>query len=148
MKLVKYIGFFVILFAAFGCENNVVSPIPNAPVRLEFNILQDEPQLNAVGGLATFVVPKYAYEAFGYGGVVVFHDFEDRLVAFDLACPNEVNPQIRLNVDSIVGSAICPKCGAVFDIGYGYGYSVSEICKYPMKKYNVVESNYNVRVFN
>ncbi len=142
------IGCIVGMMALTGCKNNVVSPIPSAPVSLEFNILRDAPTLNAIGGVATFVTPKYVYQYLGYGGVVVFHDFEDRFVAFDLACPNEIDPNVRVNVDSIPGEAICPQCGAVFDIGYGYGYPMSGDCRYPMKQYNVFVANYDVRVYN
>ncbi|MGN0186513.1 MAG: hypothetical protein ACI392_02040 [Paludibacteraceae bacterium] len=139
----------VVLSAVFlsGCKNNVVSTIPSAPVSLEFNILRDAPTLNAIGGVATFVTPKYAYQYLGYGGIVVFHDFEDRFVAFDLACPNEIDPNVRVNVDSIP-EAICSKCGAIFDIGYSRGYPIAGECRYPMKQYNVMVANYDVHVYN
>lgn len=131
-----------------ACKTEVKTSVPSTRVSLEFNILRDAPQLNANGGVATFIKPKYRNQYLGYGGVVVFHDFEDRFVAFDLACPNEVDPQVRLNVDSIPGEAVCPQCGAVFDIGYGHGYPVAGNCRNPMRQYGVAVSNYDVHVYN
>lgn len=141
----------VLLLAAVSlaaCKTEVKTSVPSTRVSLEFNILRDAPTLNAIGGVASFVKPKYIGQYLGYGGVVVFHNFDDRFVAFDLACPNEVDPQVRLNVDSIPGEAVCPQCGAVFDIGYGHGYPVAGDCRNPMRQYGVAISNYDVHVYN
>ena len=142
------IGCIVGMMALTGCKNNVVSPIPSALVSLEFNILRDAPTLTVWPCVATFVTPKYAEQYLGYGGVVVIHTSEDRFAAFDLACPNEIDPNIRVNVDSILGEAICPQCGAVFDINYGRGYPIAGECRYPMKQYTVMVTNYDVLVYN
>ena len=149
MKKKCYIVFSLLLAMVFaGCKNQTTTSIPSTRVELEFNILREAPLLNAMGGVATFIKPRYSNEYVGYGGVVVFHNFDDSFAAYDLACPNEVDPQVRLNVDSIVGEAICPKCGAVFDIGYARGYPVQGDCKYIMRPYRISVSGYDVRVYN
>lgn len=110
---------------------------------------RDAPTLLSPGGVATFIKPKYVYQYVGYGGVVVFHNFEDTFVAFDLACPNEVDANVLLNVDSIPGEAICQLCGSIFDIGYSRGYPVAGPCKCPMRQYGVmVDATNNVHVYN
>ena len=149
MNASRYIVLLVVVALPLAaCKKEARTSIPSTRVSLEFNILRDAPQLNANGGVATFIKPKYRNQYLGYGGVVVFHDFEDRFVAFDLACPNEVDPQVRLNVDSIPGEAICARCGAVFDIGYGRGYPVAGDCQSPMRQYSLSVSGYDVRVYN
>lgn len=151
MNRTCHIAILSMLMLAFaGCKNQTTTSIPSTKVNLEFNILRDEPQLNAMGGVATFIKPKYDNQYLGYGGVVVFHSFDEAnpFVAFDLACPNEVDPQVRLNVDSIVGKAICTKCGAEFDIAYGRGYPTTDKCKNPMRQYSIYVSGYDVRVYN
>ena len=147
MKKNCYIVFSLLLATVFaGCKNQATTSIPSTKVELEFNILNEN--LNAPGTVATFIKPRYSNEYVGYGGVVFFHNFDDSFAAYDLACPNEVDPQVRLNVDSIVGEAICPKCGAVFDIGYARGYPVQGDCKYIMRPYRISVSGYDVRVYN
>ncbi len=143
--------YIVLLLVALlvGCKNQMTSSIPSTKVDFKFNILTDAPQLNANGGVATFIKPKYANQYLGYGGVVVFRNFEGAsFAAFDLACPNEVDPQVRLNVDSIPGEAICMQCGAVFDIAYSRGYPISDNCKSPLRPYSLTVSGYEVHVYN
>lgn len=148
MKTNRYI---VLLLVALlvGCKNQTTTSIPSTKVDFKFNILTDAPQLNANGGVATFIKPKYVNQYLGYGGVVVFRNFEgSSFSAFDLTCPNEVDPQVRLNVDSIPGEAICPQCGAVFDIAYSRGYPIAGNCKSPMRQYSLTVSGYEVHVYN
>ena len=129
-----------------ACTTNAVSPIPYAPVSLEINIMQDAPELNVIGGVAEFTETWKAYQYLGYGGIVIFHNFDDQFVAFDMACPYEVDKDIPVSV-GMSGQAVCPQCGSTYEIGYSQGYPIKGPSQLPMRQYNVATSGYDIRVY-
>lgn len=61
----------------------------------------------------------------GYGGVLLVCDMLGSPQAYDLSCPVEVKPDIRVEVNEYGGEAVCPKCGSRYDVFMGYGRPVS-----------------------
>lgn len=57
----------------------------------------------------------------GYGGLLLVGDVYGNPVAFDLACPVEASPTIRVMVDYEHNDAYCPVCGSSYDIFSGWG---------------------------
>ena len=135
-----------VIYFLGGCTTNVESPIPNSAVSLEINILRDSPELNIIGGVGEITSTFRPYQYLGYGGIVIFHNFDDKFVAFDMACPYEVDRTTRVSVN-MAGQAVCAKCGSTFDLGYSSGFPVKGPSKYPMRQYHVAMSGDNLRIY-
>jgi nitrite reductase/ring-hydroxylating ferredoxin subunit len=120
-----------------SCDSfNRKSPIPDTPVSMELYILRDAPELNTIGNYKFFTKPPYINQYIGYGGILLFHDFNDEISAFDLACPHEANCSIR--VDSINSSIVtCRKCKTSYDVSFGFGLPINGVSKYGLRKYKV-----------
>ncbi len=74
------------------------------------------------------VPSDYPYQAMsytGYGGVLLCSDIHGMPVAYDLSCPVEVRPDVRIVVDEDLQKAVCPKCHSIYDIFTNYGSPVS-----------------------
>ncbi|MDR1592291.1 MAG: hypothetical protein LBS16_05350 [Prevotellaceae bacterium] len=139
----------VIMLLGTGCNGVGKHPIPDVPVYLDINITRDAPELNALGGYKEFIEPTNINQALGYGGIIIIRTFEDAMCAFDLSCPHEASPTVRLIPDN-VGQARCSVCQTVFNIGYGTGFAVSGIARFPLKQYavNWSYSTGNITVYN
>ena len=61
----------------------------------------------------------------GYGGVLLVGDILGRPVAYDLSCPVENRPDIRIKVDEQTNDAYCEHCHSRYDIYSNYGTAVS-----------------------
>lgn len=61
----------------------------------------------------------------GYGGVLLVGDMFGQPQAYDLSCPVEVKPDIRIEVDMDAANAHCPVCGSTYDIFMGIGHPIS-----------------------
>lgn len=57
--------------------------------------------------------PDYSYT--GFGGLLMTCDVASQLHVFDLACPVERQPDVRIVVRDD-NFAHCPKCGSVYDV--------------------------------
>ncbi len=75
------------------------------------------------------------FQYIGYGGLLFYHTFDDEIVVFDLACPYEVNPEIRVDSITIIGEAICRKCHSVYDIANGTGAPLKGVSTHYLRKY-------------
>lgn len=86
----------------------------------------------------------------GYGGILLVGDLFGYPLAYDLACPFEAKPDIRVYVDNDEHDAVCPVCGSTYDVFGGYGRAVSGPAAergYGMTRYRVIEGdglNYRV----
>lgn len=89
--------------------------------------------------------------ATGFGGVLLiegldpFNNLGAYPLAYDLACPVERQPNIRVIIDSENYVAFCPECGSVYDVTMGAGGPIggpaySGEYKYGLKMYRVVPS--------
>lgn len=68
-----------------------------------------------------FTVTTYT----GYGGILLVCDYFNNPLAYDLSCPFEAKPDIRIKVDTEHLDAVCPVCGSTYDIFEGYGRPTS-----------------------
>ena len=87
----------------------------------------------------------------GYGGVLLVGELYSGMpIAYDLSCPYEARPDIRINVDNDAHDAICPVCGSTYDIFGGQGRPTSGPAAergYGLTRYRVFEGgalNYRV----
>lgn len=61
----------------------------------------------------------------GYGGVLLVSDINGMPRAYDLSCPVENKPDIRVAIDMETTDAVCPKCGSHYDVFVNYGSPTS-----------------------
>lgn len=86
----------------------------------------------------------------GYGGVLLCGDIYGNAIAYDLACPYEAKPTIRVEVDNEAHNAYCPVCHSTYDIFAGDGRATSGPAAeraYGLTRYHVYEGgvmNYRV----
>lgn len=88
----------------------------------------------------------------GYGGILLVGDLYGNPLAYDLACPYEVNPQIRVVVNEDTHDAACPVCGSTYDVFGGDGRPTSGPSAekgrgYGLRRYKVIDGgamNYKV----
>lgn len=130
-----------------GCENNNINtknPIPESPVNYSLNIMRDAPSLD-IQGNSIAITDIYDYnQRIGYSGLLIVHGLDDAFYAFDLCCPHEHKRDVKVEPSMII--ARCPVCGTVYDIGFGTGYPNSGPSEYPLKRYTVTTSGYNLRI--
>jgi hypothetical protein len=127
MKRIICTGWLICL--CFSCEKEEYSNIPYAPVNL---MLYDYEMMQLAGSPSylAFTQPKNAGDQLGYGGILVVHglDFNatPNYYAYDLACPVEAQRNTRIRPDSLNSgiTAVCSRCGSVFNIASG-GYPES-----------------------
>lgn len=138
--VLKYLLFIALLPAlAGGCDDNYRSSIPNVPVYMELNLTAQYPIFkNSTNQSLTFIkgkttgVPESAYT--GFGGLLVYTGLDSEYYAFDMACPYEAEPTVRVYPNE-TGQAICEKCGSVYEIGFGIGNPSSGPAKEVLKRY-------------
>lgn len=139
-----------------SCESVDSERIPTANVMLNFNTI-GQWQIYGVSGAGetrNFIrqlgqpagYPYTVAEQTGYGGVMLVADPLGDYIAFDLACPVEVKPDIRVDHDPSAekaGIVKCPKCGSTYDI-YNHGTPTSGEAlrlKYGLQQYRVFVGN-------
>ena len=86
-------------------------------------------------GAVTIVEPPTETSAIGYAGVLIVHGLlPNQFYAYDLSCPVENSPIIR-----IVGhdplNVRCPKCQTKYDVLSGSGAVLSGSGRSPLRKY-------------
>jgi nitrite reductase/ring-hydroxylating ferredoxin subunit len=130
-----------------SCEDEYVSPIPYREVYLTLDLTSRDYKLKVPWQTDTFTVYRKdlaATDRLGYGGIIVINGYGEgniNLFAYDMACPNESNPLIRVEQYNTL-YARCPKCGAVYDIAYGNGNTVSGSKNY-LKVYRISRTGEN-----
>lgn len=129
---------------ASGCHKADDTRIPAMPVRIN---LADAGMWNAYGvsgfGLwrefilqqpSTVVPAGFPYSQdsrTGFGGVLLIGGMDpftgntSTPLAYDLACPVERKPDIRVVVDAETFMAVCPECGSRYDVTMAAGVCVS-----------------------
>ncbi len=126
----------VILLLLFSCSDIDKSSIPDSVVYLERNINSEAIELRTIGGYRAYPSPEIYGDAVGFGGIVVIYGFNEQFYAFDLACPHEVDREIKV-VPNDAGQAVCETCGSVFSLGYGSGNRLSGPAQEGLRRYNV-----------
>ena len=146
-----YRRFVILLFATgllFACEQPIISPVPSAPVSLKIDLSYADSDLVPALAAKSFTEPRLATDRLGFGGVLVVHGYNFNGVldylAYDLACPNEVDRNVRIVPDD-GGKARCPKCGSVYVTMWGMGTpEAASVSKYPLRSYQVRSVGNNV----
>lgn len=75
----------------------------------------------------------------GFGGVLLMMGI-DMPMAYDMACPVEINPNVILSINADNFEAVCPKCGSRYNPLTGDGGPVAGVAinnKVGMRKYRV-----------
>ena len=118
-----------------GCHNVDDDRIPYMPVHLTF-VTQGDWVTYGVGGAVearSFIKPSepagFPYttlSATGFGGLLIVCDYNGDYRAYDLACPVEVRPNVRIRpvLNSGEPRGECPVCHSTYDI-FRYGGPLS-----------------------
>ena len=135
------------LLCLISCENEDQRRIPEASVYMELNLATSYPTFRySVNDTLVFTHPRNGHptDRVGYGGILVYtfvNGTDLNYCAFDLCCPNEVNPNIRIYPNDR-GEAVCKSCGTVYQLLTGTGMVISGPSKWNLKRYKVQLSGY------
>ncbi len=141
------------LLLASGCEHIDNKTLPNYTVRIDLGnyALWNTYGVIGMGDYRIFNRDKRIPNNFpynvntytGYGGVLLMMGMEAPM-AYDLACPVEISPEVTLSIDANNFDAVCPRCGSHFNPLTGAGGPVSGVAiknKVGMRQYRVYPSN-------
>lgn len=153
-------GLFALLTALMmtGCNEVDSSRIPAYRVQIVFNAGQwDSFGVFGLGEHREFIRETRTPSNFaftettftGFGGVLLFYGMdpftgEGRPLAYDLACPVECKPDIRVVVDDNTLNAVCPVCGSHYNIYMSGGVATegpAATYRYQLRNYVVVPYN-------
>lgn len=95
--------------------------------------------------------PYSQQSATGYGGVLLISGMDpfttatDLPLAYDLSCPVEVKPDIRVEIEGDLYEAVCPVCGSHYDVTMGGGAPLSGPAatgdyRYGLRRYRCIPS--------
>lgn len=159
----RLIGWLLAVYALCGCNTVHDDRIPSMPVNIDLSTLA---LWNAYGveGYGEFRIfvrelgqPRnfdyLAKTATGYGGVLLIggvNPFTLESVvpmAYDLACPVECKPNVRVSVrqEELVPLAVCSECGSTFDITERAGAPLSGPAlseKFGLRRYECRQTQY------
>lgn len=134
-KLIPVAAAVFMALCGFGCKGLHDDNVPAYPVYIAFPTSADWDLYGVKAALDTRIFIKaervpsnYPWTALtetGCGGVLLACDILGDPVAYDLACPVEASPKVRLSVDRTELVARCAKCGSTYDIFQNYGYPLS-----------------------
>lgn len=142
----------LILFCALSCTQTEHSYFPSYPVYLELDLTFEDKDLNGVMAYKEYILGKTSglfgsRDRTGLGGVLVYHSV-DGYHAYDLACPNETQASVRVEMDDDAIYAICPKCGSKYNVFEGYGSLVEGPATSGLKQYQTALSGTKLYVTN
>lgn len=142
----------IITLAVTACHSVDDERIPYADVRVTFRTIGDWHLYGVSGGdTRRFILtereslpagfPYSVGSRTGYGGLLLTMDAMGNVVVFDLACPVEVKPDIRIYVPEGETFAQCPRCGSTYDIFTNHGNPRSGPANehgYALTRYSVI----------
>lgn len=136
-----------------GCDSVDDSRIPYSEVRLTFPTVGDWHIYGVQGDAAaarSYILtdrervpagfPFTALSRTGYGGILLAADVMGDLHAFDLACPVEIRPTVRISIDTDHLCGRCAVCGSTYDIFSNAGMPLSGPAQelgYALQRYSV-----------
>lgn len=132
------------LFFHLSCTDEYDNRIPLYPVRLDLDLTHKDRELKAVLAYKEYTdgnINHTQQEKRGFGGILVVHTTsnENEYVAFDRACPYEVQANVVVEVSEDVRFATCPVCGSKYEIGIlGTGGPHEGVSKYGLRRYNTI----------
>lgn len=137
-----------------ACESVDDDRIPYAEVRLTFHTVGEWNLYGVQGDAAssrTYIFngtervpsnfPYTTLDRTGYGGLLLVTDIMGDLHAYDLACPVEMRPNVRVAVSEEELVARCPSCGSTFDVFQNRGNPMTGPAHdrgYALKRYSVI----------
>lgn len=123
------------LLVTTACVERSEPTTPPAPVYLHLSLQASAYRpLASPGGMVRITTPTTITERIGYGGVAVVRSLtEMRFYAYDLACPHEARPAIRVEEYDL--QLRCPSCGSTFEVVYGSGAPTSGPARAPLRSY-------------
>ena len=131
----------LILFCALSCSKTEHSYFPSYPVYLELDLTFEDKDLNGVMAYKEYILGKTsglgATERTGLGGILVYHSV-DGYHAYDLACPNETQASVRVEMDD----------DAIYNVFEGYGSLVEGPATRGLKQYQTALSGTKLYVTN
>lgn len=146
----KYVVSLLLALLFASCEDVDDDRIPPYSVYIQF-LSQADWNVHGIAGACQYKYfikesripsnfPWTALTETGFGGVLLVTDVHGNPQAYDLACPVEVQRNVRISVDPELQKARCPQCGSVFDIYDNYGNAVDGEAaskRYPLRHYRV-----------
>ena len=136
-----------------GCEGNYVSSIPDYPVFLDIDLRlapYNTTLKNNNNSYVLFEKPRMGKELtdrIGYGGIIVYVNFEGEYCAFDLSCPHEALQSVKVKPNGL-GQLVCDSCNSVYDISFGVGHPIEGPSKEGLKRYKTSLQGDLLRVTN
>jgi nitrite reductase/ring-hydroxylating ferredoxin subunit len=123
-RIKLYVVGALLILQFVSCDDSYKSSIPDFPVQLNLDLTTTYPTFrNSYNKYLIFERRISVTDYIGYGGILVYTGFDGGYYAFDMSCPYEVKPSIRVHPND-KGQAICDSCKTVFDISYGIGNPV------------------------
>lgn len=136
--------------ALSACHSVDDDRIPQVDVYIPFNS-QPEWTVYGVAGACDHkrfikqerIPANFPYQAMcytGYGGVLLCTDIHGNPIAYDLACPVEVNPTVRVFIDTENLQAECPVCHSTYDVFSNNGTPTGGVAAshgYGLRRYRV-----------
>jgi len=157
--MLKTFCLFILFFSAISCDRIEENPVYGS-VYLKLDLQNRDKVLRGIPSYKTYSLSKPGIdynpqqgERIGFGGLLVVHTpfvgTESEYCAFDLACPNEQSPNRNtlVEADENMINAVCPKCGAKYQIMNGTGIAL-EGKKHGLRSYRVSVSGLSGVVTN
>lgn len=127
---------YTLLLAALpltSCDENIYDRIPAAAVHIEIDAARWVTYgIHGMADTQEFILNQspagFQYNvssATGFGGVLLVGSYQNEILAFDLSCPVERSPQVRIRFDEDNLCARCDKCGSTYDVFSASGAPMS-----------------------
>ena len=135
-----------------SCDKVDFDRVPPANVRVSFDTEAEWTKYGTPGALdhkefildgSTRVPADFPWTALtytGFGGVLLVGDISGAPYAYDLACPVELQRNVRIAVDTETNEAYCAKCGSRYAVYTNYGAPISgeaKKLKRGLRRFNV-----------
>ncbi|MDD2436195.1 MAG: (2Fe-2S)-binding protein [Massilibacteroides sp.] len=122
MKIINRLFPIIASFIFLSCGELEDSDIPSTYVNLTLDLTYEDKELNTVTAHKIYTtkdINTSQQEAVGFGGIIVYHSTLNGYVAYDIACPYELNANTVVTAEEFSLTATCPKCGSVYDLENG-----------------------------
>ncbi len=126
---------YIMAALSLSCHELDDDRVPSYPVSVVFTSVAQWNVYGVAGAMDSrrFIlkerIPKdFPYTALsqtGYGGVLLVCDVTGQPKAFDLSCPVEAKPDVRVHIDHEKNVAVCDKCGSTYDVFSLEGHPLS-----------------------
>ena len=150
------VAIFSILLSGCSSVDDDRVPLYDVYLRLDNYALWEKYGVFGYGDSRRFIrserVPAdypYAITEFtGFGGILLVAGADNgdysAVLAYDLACPVEAKPTVRVYVDDETFDAVCPQCGSRYNVCEGFGGPVSGPAaerKYGLRRYRALSGD-------